>query len=211
MGIPTLLDHVVIAGPSLDGLVAWFAERTGVTAAPGGRHPTGTANALVALTVDGARGRQYIELLGPAPDAETTPALFGIDTLTGPAIVTYAVHPDDLDATIAAARAAGADPGEAAALSRRTPDGTVLAWRLTQPRQDGVPFLIDWQDTAHPGLGELPAVELMSFTRTQPAADRARGAIAALGLPASATAPVASGPNAGYALTLRTASGTVTL
>ena len=49
MSIPTLLDHIVIAGPDLQDLVDWFAERTGVVAAPGGAHPTGTANALVAL------------------------------------------------------------------------------------------------------------------------------------------------------------------
>ena len=67
MSIPTLLDHVVIAGPDLAALVDWFAERTGVVAAPGGAHPTGTANALVALTVDGRRAPQSIELSGPHP------------------------------------------------------------------------------------------------------------------------------------------------
>ena len=55
MSIPTLLDHIVIAGPSLEELVDWFRDLTGVTAAPGGTHPVGTANALVALTVAGQR------------------------------------------------------------------------------------------------------------------------------------------------------------
>ena len=56
MSIPAELDHVVIAGPHLGDLVDWFAARTGVVATPGGVHPTGTANALVAFTVDGRRG-----------------------------------------------------------------------------------------------------------------------------------------------------------
>lgn len=211
MAVPTLLDHIVIAGPDLAGLVDWFAQRAGVVAAPGGRHPTGTANHLVALTVDGRRGRHYIELIGPDPDATTPPTTFGIDRITEPTIVTYAVHPDDIDETVTQAREAGFDPGDVAALSRRTPDGALLQWRLTQPVHDGVPFLIDWGGTAHPGLGALPTVEIVSFTRTQPAAEDARRALHALGLPTAATAAVEGGPEAHYTLTLAAASGTVTL
>ena len=90
MSIPTLLDHVVIAGPDLPALVDWFAERTGVVAAPGGAHPTGTANALVALTIDGRRGPQYIELIGPNPDRSEPelPETFGISTLSAPSSLT---------------------------------------------------------------------------------------------------------------------------
>ena len=129
-GIARLLDHVVIAGPDLAALVAWFAERTGVTAAPGGVHPRGTANALIAFTVAGRRGPHYLELIGPDPAAPATgsgparrPDTFGIAGLDRPTIVTYAVHPDGIDEVITASRSAGYDPGEVADLSRRTPDG----------------------------------------------------------------------------------------
>ncbi|MDH6486383.1 hypothetical protein M2157_002382 [Streptomyces sp. SAI-127] len=37
----------------------------------------------------------------------------------------------DLDAAVATARARGYDPGEIRPMSRRTPDGTLLTWRLT--------------------------------------------------------------------------------
>ena len=164
MSIPTLLDHIVIAGPDLQDLVDWFAERTGVVAAPGGAHPTGTANALVALTIDGARGPQYIELIGPnldRPESEL-PETFGIATLESPSVQAYAVHPADIEATVAAARAGGYDPGDVSDLSRRTPDGTLLEWRLTrgESRRLDVPFLIDWGATPQPGLSDIPSIEL---------------------------------------------------
>ncbi|WP_369053309.1 VOC family protein [Kineococcus terrestris] len=121
MSVPALLDHVVIAGPDLDELVAWFAGATGVTAAPGGVHAsTGTANALVALTVEGERRPHYVELIAPDPDGTVEAVKFGIPGLTAPRVVTYAVHPPDLDAVVAASRARGYDPGPVEDLSRRT-------------------------------------------------------------------------------------------
>lgn len=210
MSIPALLDHVVIAGPDLDALVAWFAERTGVTAAPGGAHPTGTANALVALTVGGARGPQYIELIGPNParPEPELPATFGIDSLSAPRVQAYAVHPADIEATVAAARASGYDPGDVSDLSRRTPDGTLLEWRLTrgEQRRLDVPFLIDWGTTAHPGLADIPALELVSFVRTEPDPDPLRGILHTLG---DGTAAVETGSESRFVLTVRRADGEV--
>jgi len=212
MSAPTLLDHVVIAGPDLRALVAWFEGRTGVAAPAGGAHPTGTANHLVALTVAGRRGPHYIELIGPDPDAATAPTTFGIDRLTEPAVAGYAIHPGDIAAAADRARAAGVDPGPVEPLSRRAPDGTLLEWTLTRAQDSGgpVPFLIDWGRTPHPGLGHLPAVELAAFERVEPtdaAADGARAALAAFGLPAGATAPVVVGEGAGFRLVLRGADG----
>ncbi|WP_454117264.1 VOC family protein [Microbacterium lacticum] len=210
MSIPTLLDHVVIAGPDLDVLVAWFAERTGVVAAPGGAHPTGTANALVALTVDGARGPQYIELIGPNPDRPDPelPETFGIATLDAPAVQAYAVHPDDIEATVAAARAGGYDPGDVSDLSRRTPDGTLLEWRLTrgENRRLDVPFLIDWGATPQPGLSDIPSIELVSFERAEPDPAALRDVLAAFDL-GDGVAEVVEGEAPGFRLTLRRADG----
>ncbi len=210
MSIPTLLDHVVIAGPDLPALIDWFAERTGVVAAPGGAHPTGTANALVALTVDGARGPQYIELIGPNPE-RTDPALpetFGIATLTGPSVQAYAVHPADIEATVATARAGGYDPGDVSDLSRRTPDGTLLEWRLTrgENRRIDVPFLIDWGTTPQPGLSDIPVIELVSLVRTEPDPAPLQQILGAYDL-GDGVAEVVVGDEPGFRLTLRTASG----
>lgn len=212
MTIPTLLDHVVIAGPHLAGLVDWFAERTGVVAAPGGAHPTGTANALVALTVDGRRGPQYIELIGPDParDGDELPETFGIATLTEPRVQAYAVHPADIEATVAQARAHGYDPGEVSDLSRRTPDGTLLEWRLTrgEGRRLDVPFLIDWGSTPQPGLSDIPSIELVSFTRREPDPEPVREILASLGL-GDGVADVEPADAAGFRLELRRADGRI--
>ena len=212
MSIPRLLDHVVIAGPDLVALIDWFAERTGVVAAPGGAHPTGTANALVALTVDGERGPQYVELIGPDPDRAQPelPTTFGIDALTEPRVQAYAVHPTDIDATVAAARAGGYDPGDVSDLSRRTPDGILLEWRLTRGEHHriDVPFLIDWGHTPQPGLSDIPTIELVSFVRTEPDPAPLTGILNTLGL-GDGVAEVVTGEQSGFRLTLRTPAGNV--
>lgn len=191
------LDHVVITGPDLAELVAWFAERTGVTAVPGGTHPRGTANALVALTVGGVRGRRYLELIAPWPGA------------AAPRVHTYAVRPPDLDACVALARGRGHDPGEPADLSRRTPDGTVLRWRLARTdRRPDVPFLIDWGDTPHPGLADLPAVELLQWQRIEPDPGPTRAAITALGLDPAEVAELITGGPPRYRLVVAGPDGT---
>ncbi|GAA2179008.1 VOC family protein [Leucobacter tardus] len=213
MTVPQQLDHIVIAGPDLDALVAWFADRTGVTAAPGGAHPTGTANALIALTIDGARGPQYLELIGPDPDRGDPglPSMFGIDRLSGPTVQTYAVHPADIEATVAEARERGVDLGEVADLSRHTPNGELLEWRLAGvrgPRRE-IPFVIDWGGTPHPGLGDMPLLELRSFTWVESDATRRRelsAALGALGLGVGA-AEVVDGSDSGFRLELVRADG----
>jgi hypothetical protein len=207
---PALLDHIVIAGPDLAGVIAWFAERTGVTAAPGGAHPTGTANALVALTVDGQRVPHYIELIGPNPEVEHEGPVttFGIDGPDAPRIVTYAVHPDDIEQAVASSRARGYDPGEIWDLSRRRPDGELLEWRLTRGSGDfAVPFLIEWGHTPQPGLSDIPTIELVSFERVV-SDDAALSAVHdALGLGDDALVPLVTGDEDSYRLTLRNAQG----
>lgn len=210
MSIPTLLDHVVIAGPDLQGVIDWFEGLTGVIAAPGGAHPTGTANALVALTIGGVRGPQYIELIGPDP-ARLEPALpttFGIATLDAPQVRAYAVHPADIDGVVAGARERGYDPGDVTDLSRRTPAGVLLEWRLTRgddPRLD-VPFLIDWGTTPQPGTSDLTTIELVSFVRVEPDPEPLRAVLEALGL-GDGVAAVEEGPASAFRLTLRRADG----
>ncbi|MGO2557862.1 VOC family protein [Brachybacterium sp.] len=211
MSVPHLLDHIVIAGPDLAETVDWFRELTGVTAAPGGAHPTGTANALVALTVNGEPRPHYLELIGPDPEreGEELPKTFSINRLKKPTLITYAVHPSNLDQVVEHARAEGFDPGDVQELSRRTPDGTELTWRLTQaaaPRNYGVPFLIDWGETTQPGLGELPSIELVSFERVEVNPGPQQRATAALGLE-DGVAEVVEGRGSRFALHLRTEDG----
>jgi len=211
MRIPSLLDHIVIAGPSLEELVDWFRDLSGVTAAPGGAHPTGTANALVALTIAGQRRPHYLELVGPDPEreGEQLPTMFDIHRLSRPTVITYAAHPENIDQVLEHARAEGVDLGDVQDLSRRTPDGEVLQWRLTRapaPVNYGLPFLIDWGSTEQPGLGELPTLELVSFERVEVDPQPLRTATAALGL-GEGLAEIVEGRGSRFALTLRTEDG----
>jgi catechol 2,3-dioxygenase-like lactoylglutathione lyase family enzyme len=176
------LDHLVLAGPNLDETVAWFTELTGVRPAPGGSHVgLGTANQLVALGNDA-----YVELIGPDPTQPEPagPRPFRIDELDAPRIVGWALRSTDLDALVAQARAGGYDPGDAQAMSRRTPDGALLEWRLTPPRFDYgdglVPFAIDWGATPHPTSRGLPETPLLEFQGRHPDPASVRPALAAL-------------------------------
>jgi hypothetical protein len=177
-----VLDHLVYAGPDLAEAVARVTELTGVTPAPGGSHVgAGTANHLADL---GAGA--YLEVIGPDP-AQPDPAgkrPFGIDELTGPALVAWAVRTTDLDATIASARAHGFDPGDAVEMSRETAEGELLRWRLTPPSRPGrlTPFLIDWGCTPHPTTRGLPSLPLLMVTGTHPDPDSVLAVTDALGL-----------------------------
>ncbi|MFD8999927.1 VOC family protein [Streptomyces sp. NPDC059582] len=202
-----LLDHLVLATPDLAATVAEFTRRTGVTPVPGGVHVgLGTRNHLVGLG-----GTGYLEIIGPDPEqsAPSGPRPFGVDGLTGPRTVTWAIAPSDLDATVAAARARGHDLGEVRAMSRRRPDGTLLEWRLTDGAaahpSGPVPFLIDWGASVHPSASGLPVTPLLALSATAPDPDGIRPLLAALGT----ELPLTKGP-VGISFTVRTPQGPVT-
>lgn len=205
--IPPHLDHLVLATPDLAATVADFARRTGVAPAPGGVHVgLGTRNYLVGLG-----GRSYLEIIGP--DAEqpepTGPRPFEADRLSGPRTVTWAISPPDLDATHAAARSRGYDPGPVHPMSRRTPDGTLLSWRLTDSGTAHcgglVPFLIDWGSSPHPAASGLPVTPLLKLAATAPEPGEVHALLSALGIELA----VARGPF-GLTFTVGTPSGPVT-
>jgi hypothetical protein len=170
MSYEPTLDHLVYAGPDLVAVVEAVHAATGVRPVQGGRHVgRGTRNHLLGL---GAMA--YLEVIGPDPDQPEPdlPRPFGVDRLTGPRLVAWAVRPPDLDATVTRARHLGRDPGPVTPMARRTPAGGLLSWRLTVP-QDGVdggvlPFLIDWGDSVHPTAGDLPTVPLVALTARHP-------------------------------------------
>lgn len=207
--IEPCLDHIVVATPYLDDLVRSFHDRTGVEPALGGRHESrGTRNHLVSLG-----DKAYLELIGPDdPNASgPLPAVFGIDHLTGPRVAAWKVRSSDLETTVATARSHGYDPGDVGPLSRRTPDGTLLQWRLTQnpPTDfDGlVPGLIDWQDSPHPTAADLPEMRLVALVGQHPQAGAVRDALYAL----SVELEVGEGDAAGLDVTLATPHGEVHL
>lgn len=176
-----MLDHIVFGGPDLGAAVQQFESLTGVAPVAGGRHPgRGTANYLVGLG-----GSAYLEIVGPDPDQPEHEGArpFGVADLTQTGILTWAARTRDLDRRIAAARAAGYDPGPPSRMSRATRSGELLRWRLTESTGDPlVPFLIDWGESAHPSEQGLPVVSLITFEATHPAPDATCAALDALGV-----------------------------
>ena len=204
-----VIDHLVYAvaelGPACDRIEA----STGVRPALGGAHPgMGSHNALVSL------GSSYLEVIAPDPDQPQPagPRPFGIDELDLPALLTFAARPgpdETIDDLVVALRSVGQDPGEPMAMSRRTPDGVELHWRLTMPSgtADGViPFLIDWGDTPNPATtapGGL-SIEALTWSTSD---ESARSVLDALGLDGASVDP-ASGR---HTARLRGAAGAITL
>jgi len=129
------IDHIVIVTPDL-ALAQKSYEALGFTVVPGGRHPVGSHNALIALA-DGS----YIELIAfyePSPRHKWWQPL-----QKGGGLVDYCMQTDDLLADTAAFRRAGVAIDDPSPLSRVRPDGYQLKWVLSIPREKGVaPFLI---------------------------------------------------------------------
>lgn len=203
------LDHLVYGVPDLLAGVSLLRNLTGVEPVPGGRHEKqGTANYLLGL---GAGA--YLEIIGPDPDAAHPPRWFDLAHLRAPRLLTWAIRPDDLDACVASARAAGYDPGDAAAMSRRTGTGEQLNWRLTPDtvRSTGgtVPFLIDWGASRRPSSAGLPQLRLRELTVLTATPDRTRAQLAALGAPESVAVERAT--ETGLRCVLDTLAGPITL
>ena len=162
-------DHLVLATPLLSETVQTVARLLGMQPAEGGQHVgRGTRNFLLGLGNGG-----YLEIIGPDPEQPEAqpPRVFGIDHLTVPRLVTWAVRVSGMDAAIASARARGLDPGDAWEMARATPAGDMLRWRLTLDPAGShtgvVPFLIDWGNTRHPSL-DLPQATLLSLIAIHP-------------------------------------------
>ncbi|HEX9991993.1 MAG TPA: VOC family protein [Acidimicrobiales bacterium] len=188
-----MIDHLVYGAPDLGAAVDDLERRLGVRVAPGGRHAgVGTHNALVALGPT-----TYLEVIAPDPDQPPPPRPrpFGLDGLRAPGLVGWAVGCDDVDAAVARARAAGHDPGDPVEMTRTTPAGAVLRWRLTANARGGgpVPFLIDWGTTPHPASSAPPGLTLADLTVEHPDPEGLAAVLRALGAVVTVTAaPVAA-------------------
>ena len=131
------IDHLVVVVPDLGAAARSYAA-LGFTVVPGGRHPVGTHNQLIAFA-DGS----YIELIGfyqESPEHKWWEPL-----QRGGGLVDLCARTDDLGADTTAFRQAGVAIDDPAPLSRKRPDGYQLRWVLSIPRPPhrGVaPFLI---------------------------------------------------------------------
>jgi catechol 2,3-dioxygenase-like lactoylglutathione lyase family enzyme len=137
------LDHVILAVPDLDAAADALERVLGLRAMRGGRHPTlGTENSLVPL------GGAYLELVAVADEQAATGSAFGRSALAartdGPRFTGWVARTDDLDAA--------ADGAPVVALSRETPDGGRITWRMAGLERLGdegvLPPLLSWDDEA---------------------------------------------------------------
>ena len=164
-----MLDHLVYAAPSLDQAVDDIERRLGVRPAPGGKHTGGlTHNALLSLGVG-----SYLELIAPVRGSELRAGLpFGLETVTEPQLVTWAVSVDDIEGRVEAAKKKGYDPGAVVPGGRDLPDGSSLKWQLTirpKPAGDGlVPFLIQWLSDPHPSATAPAGCQLVVLRAEHP-------------------------------------------
>lgn len=175
------VDHLIYAAPDLEAAVADLADRLGVRAAGGGQHVgQGTHNRLLALGP-----RTYLEIVAPDPRQPEpgAPRPYGVDGVTHPGLVGWALECEDVAVAVSRARESGFDPGDPIAGQRLTPEGTWLRWRLSRNALAAgvVPFLISWGDTEHPAATAPAGLMLVSVTVEHPNPDSVRGAISALG------------------------------
>lgn len=167
----------------------------------------GTRNFLVGL----GPGR-YLEIIGPDPDQPepTEPRPFGIDAIDHPRLIAWVAKSPNVEEAVAKAAQLGYDLGPIQYMSRTTPDGQVLRWRLTRRRLSNVtviPLLIDWGDTRHPSADAPPGASLLSFRAEHPQPGYEREVLAALGLDLAVT----SGPEPLLMATLSGPAGSLKL
>ncbi len=150
----------------------------------GGRHSKfGTHNALLSLGP-----ATYLEIIAPDPDLPEPDSgfMFGIKDGQESRIVTWALQTESITELAATAIEADVPIGAVETGSREAPDGTVLAWQLSNPYEmpfDGaVPFLINWGATPQPAGATPAGGELTGFRLEHPEHDKVREALAALGV-----------------------------
>lgn len=178
-----MLDHLVLATNDLESTVDWVAGALGVTPAPGGQHlGVGTRNYLLGLG-----SSEYLEIMGPDPDQPEprSERPFGIDDLDRPRLKAWVARSAALEDAAASAAKHRYELGPIEEMSRVTPDGQVLRWRLTRRHPSTVsviPLLIDWGDTPHPSTRAPAGTSLTAFSAVHPQPEEMRIVLAALGL-----------------------------
>ena len=164
-----VLDHIAVAGETLDAAVAHSEAALGMPLSPGGQHTHyATHNRLVGLA-DGL----YFEAIATDPSQPKPPYArwFGLDAFHGPArLDKWILRCDD----IAAAQAAFPEIGKSVHLTRGD-----VSWTMIVPEDGLLPFdgcfpaFIEWHIDGPPGKS-LPATDrrLAELRVSHPQADQ---------------------------------------
>lgn len=181
---PSLLDHILLGSPDLQGGIDFVEKHTGVRATFGGVHPgRGTQNALLSLGE-----RRYLEIIAPDPAqlGVKNPIASNLHSLAEPRLVGWAAHPGSVSAfaeklRVAAIKFEGPTPG-----SRKRPDGRLLQWQtlnLADTAAGLLPFFIEWsQGSAHPSTDAPKGCSLASFSAETPETDKVAATLKMLNL-----------------------------
>ena len=173
------LDHLVVAGETLEDAVRFSEGALGLPLVAGGEHVHfGTHNRVLGL-----EGREYFEAISVNPEAGVLgrPRWFGLDHFSGPArLITWVCRVESLERALEI----WPEAGEVVALSRGE-----LRWRMAVPEggrlsYGGVmPLLIEWDGDVHPcdGLGSC-GLGIGRLTLAHPDAGRAGELLERLGL-----------------------------
>jgi catechol 2,3-dioxygenase-like lactoylglutathione lyase family enzyme len=132
------LDHIVIAVHDLERAIDDY-KSLGFGVVPGGRHPVGTYNGLIAFA-DGS----YIELISFYRDNPEHRWWAALQKHEG--LVDFCFQTDDLAGDTAKLRGAGVKIEDPVPWSRTRPDGYQLKWLLSlavAPHRGVAPFLIE--------------------------------------------------------------------
>jgi hypothetical protein len=180
----SVLDHLVYVTTDVTRTMQELGNRVGVSPSPGGKHPAwGTRNALLALGP-----LIYLEIMGPDPEL-SRPGLqrpFRIDSLARPKLATWVVRSENLHNIVEAGKRAGVDLGEVQSKSRNKPDGTIIAWMMTDlltNRENGIiPYFINWGNSMHPAIGAPQGCIIRELRAIHPEPKRIISILKALGL-----------------------------
>jgi len=160
------IDHILIGINDLDQGIAEFEKATGVRPVYGGKHPSGTHNALISL----GAGR-YLEIIANQPNASDWVELNAFRHLTP---VGWAISTTDVGATRAQLAASGLATNEPRAGSRVTLSGSTLSWNTFSllEETEEAPFFIAWSsDSPHPSTTSPSGCNLVKWQVRAPASD----------------------------------------
>ena len=162
---PNSIDHLVYTAASLEQGMDAIEDLLGVRPVLGGSHPQfGTRNALLSLGPN-----TYLEIIAPDPELPIPSGglLFKDYFQSAPQLARWVVRDSELEQTTQQEKLKGYELGKVSEGSRKTPDGQILSWKLTDPTviplEGAVPFLIDWGLTPHPASSAPGGVKLVDF------------------------------------------------
>jgi hypothetical protein len=160
------IDHVILGVADLNQAMDTFEKLTGVRPAYGGKHPTGTHNALVSLG-----DKTYLEIIAVQPGSPAPSHLPDLSNMKALTPIGWAVTSSNPTNTRERLRLAGFGLRDWSPGSRVTPAGSALSWKtftFDEPFEEA-PFFIQWDtQSPHPATTSPTGCVLIQWVITGP-------------------------------------------